>query len=856
MTGELSSAQRQTMLQLLKIANISRDLDRSRDDGLHAGRGGRIVYVMDENVFEMFVQPFEHGRAIETFYAEEWKSQRLTSGVRRRYEAQSALIASEHLVNGNLPGNPDRILYMTEPHRWELFSRLTDLSASARRLVAQEPEPIRKAFRTKMAVLRDLKSQRIESGSDALDASNPTLRADLAADSKALADRGAGTSVIDRVAATRLAAEVLSVDELAEPLDQMRRLVSPDCRGRIRDLRQHVDFTTADRRAIDADALNWLDELERELELPENRHRKRAQNRDEMLGPLRNDAFSIAYLRWASKVCYKRGERLVFVTNDDLLFDAYRRWYANDDRDVSAEPFFMRRAAQYTPIFIPNDSGGDLSRGPDEGPGRHTIFDRVQEAIESTLLPLTVADDEDDDVDGVFSRSRERLALKLNQFRHSATDDELAAFIDGLSSDWLEGQRGALTETQRLWQLTQRVTIGASYDVLTSRLTPEQRALADKLGDATADEASIVLGEYAQGVLSELFQESVQLWLPLAKDFIWGRRRDFEGVAPNYQRIAIAMDLRGQFPELDFDTEPQLVFAEAAVRALRIQDANNAYRFSQLALRADEAAIGDVSSSPALTAELLYLAAVASRLLVCTIDLSARRDREDADDATALRRGINQIKDLYAEASTYLNRLAAYHDSAEERLEKDVAGQRIRYLRALSERASLNLFVATAFGLSRTGKKGIGPETDDSERYLEIARGDLRLCAFGDRDLPTTKLLQDVRDQYVPNITGYEVLAYVIDSGESYHPEQWPKVALSRLRQFVKENQHHALLRAELLAFSMIRGEVNPVSRQPDAKEFYDGFDTLRLALDKTLYRRIFADIFEVKAARRARDSQ
>lgn len=847
MTGDPNNARLETTLRLLRIANISRDLDRSREDTQFAERSGKITYVLDENIFEMFIKPFEHDRKVETFYAREWGSRRVSTTVRRRYEAQSALIAAEHLICGRLPGNEDDCLYMTEPHRWELFSRLADMTEEMRENLSAG-EQVLNDLRTKLAALKGLADQK-----PSVTALKPELNAilaeDLEADIAALRQRGGQPGALNRIRAARVAAEVLATNRTAEPLDQLRRLTSEAVRGRIRDLQDHIECPPHVRRAIDTDQGFWLNELEKELALPHNQHRHRAQDPATSRAALRNDALTIAYLRWAAKVNARNGERLVFVTADDLLFDTYRRWYSQAGTDIRAEPFFMRRAAQYSPIFIPSDSGGDLSRPEDFAAGRHDIFDRVQEAIDATLIPIVLAEQADNPeqpIDGVYPKSRERLALKFQPMQAAPEDAETAAFAYKLDDEFLSQQREGLRQICQGWQSTQRLVIGASFDLLAQRLTPEQRALVSQAGDATDKEAAAILSDYANKVLATIVDESVQLWFPLAKEFLAGRGRDVGVAAPSYQRLQPPIDLRRQFEHLDFERSPELVFAEAAISAIAIQDPSNAIRFARLALRAESKA----QPVEGLREELRLLTAIACRLLICTIDLSARPGQSGADSHYAFRRGLTLIKDLYAEASSHIHSLAAHHDAClEEGQEAAREGHRLRYLRALSERASLNLFAATALGLARRGQSIEGEYVD---RYMELARGDLKLCATRDKfefdDPLLDDLLKLVRAQFVPNIAAYEVLAFVLDQENSYRTLQWPKNAMSRLRAFSDpQARPHALLRAELFGFNFIR---DSGARRLGAPEFVDGMHKLRLALDKTLYRAIFSAIFDIDTSK------
>jgi hypothetical protein len=841
--ADQEQARLETILRLLRIANISRDLDRSRDDTQFAEKGGKIIYVLDENIFEMFIKPFEHARSVETFYSREWGSKRVNNSVRRRYESQSALIAAEHLICGQLPGNEDNCLFMTEPHRWELFARLAELTEEMRETLSKR-EQLLADLRAKLSALRGLAKQ--APSVEALEGQlNPTLQADLAEDISALKLRGGTCAALDRIRAARIAAEILATNKTAEPLDQLRRLTSEALRGQIRDLRDRVECPVSSRRFIDLDAKSWLRRIEAELGLPHNQGRRRAMDKQHSKGALRNDALTIAYLRWVAKYGVQRGERLLFITADDLLFDTYRRWYSRPDTDILAEPFFMRRAAQYSPIFIPSDSGGDLSRNDDIEMGRYAIFDRVQEAIDATLIPIVLAEQTDDPeqvIDGVYPKSRERLALKLEPMYADPGAIAAATFSGKLDDKFLHQQRGSLRKTCDHWQSTQRLVIGASFDLLIARLTPEQQLLASTTDSSTDKDASEVLTAYANNVLAEIVEETVQIWFPLAKEFLSGRGRDAGNPAPSYQRLSPPLKLRQQFVHLDFGKTPELVFAEAAVSAIAEQDPNNAYRFAKLALRAHSTG----EPIEGLKDELRLLVAIACRLLMCTIDLSAKSGQPEADLSFAYRRGLSQIKDLYAEASGHIHILAAQHDAAlDETSDVDHPGHRVRYLRALSERASLNLFMSTVLGLAREGP---GVADEDVGRYMELARGDLRLCAHRDKfefDHPIlSEMLNLVRAQFVPNVAGYEVLAYILDKDDQYRPQQWPKAIQSKLRAFsTTKTKQHPLLRAELTGFELLQ---DSRARALGPDEYVDGMDKLRLALDKTLYRELFRRIFEV----------
>ena len=104
----------------------------------------------------MFLKPFEQYRPVQTFYADEWTSRRSSSRVRKIYESQSALIASEHIVCGNLPGNHSGKLFMTEPHRWELFGRIDEHMSEMREAAGRRSDEMKVAWRKRLKAVSGL----------------------------------------------------------------------------------------------------------------------------------------------------------------------------------------------------------------------------------------------------------------------------------------------------------------------------------------------------------------------------------------------------------------------------------------------------------------------------------------------------------------------------------------------------------------------------------------------------------------------------------------------------------------------------------------------------------------------------
>lgn len=860
----LTAEEKRTMRQLLRFADISRDMERNRNDSAFVENGGKIVYVLDQNIFEMFMQPSARIKAVESFYSTALGGQTRTA---TRYEAQCALIASEYLVCGTLPGNRDGVVYMTEEHWRELVYRIDGMHNELRRrmglpvqanLLSRRrdqygkpvgPRDVIEAFRIKFQAMHALVDQTPNPEMSLRRMRHSALDKDLTEDLEALATREVSGAVMNRVSVTRTAAEILSTDLLAEPLDQLRRLLAPSVRNRIHRLQSRYPCTEI--MEIEADSRRWLRRLNRQLGRPRQQFETHLPWGERSPRALKNDAKSIAYLRWVARTCIPAGQRLAFVTGDTLIFDTYRRWYA-DGRALPDEPFFMRRAAQYSPIFIPSDSGGDLSHEQFLPAGRHSIFDRMQGAIESTLIPLIFSTRKGGDADGVFAKRREQLALRSAELEDE--DDKKAAqraadLGERISPEWLKDQGGKLEDVVDLWRAAQRLSIGASHNLIASRLTDEQKQLAETVARGTAEEAARALSSYAQFVASSLLDESLVYSLVHAQEFL-NKVPDRDGPSPPVKRLSVALDFENLKLGSEMWNRPEIVFARAACVALDLQDAHNAHHFATLALRADDAARARLAGEAivGLEYELRYLTAVTARILLCTVESHLRRPTKGEDSIRSVRRGVALVKDIYAQAADAVHGVIRFHHSVMTKADGSWDSHHaVRYLRGLSERASLHLFTATSFGLIRSGRQGAGVGIHDTRDLLTIARGDLRLCAIfddGKKRLEEESLIWAVRDQYAPNVAGYETLVLLIEGKKSYTPDQWPRRALEQLAAFQKrERNPHSLLAAELKTFSLIFPEKTRLQDVRAAPDFGKRHTKMRLPLDQVLLDRIYTKI-------------
>jgi hypothetical protein len=842
--GEPSGRER-TLRQAIRLVDISLDLERNLDDAVFRTDGGEIIYVLDENIFELFIRPFRHRESVETFYGDVWSRTGKADQTWRSFEAQAALIASEFLVARALPGSKSDFILMTEPHRWELSHRVDALTEQLRSQFEADQDKIKADLARKMQILRNFVANAGRPPYGEAETDDPALLPDLA---KMQADKSS-PAIINRIHLARVAAAVLANDTITEPLDQLRRVATPPIRSRLRTIHTLYQPQARELASIEAEAEEWGRLIVEELRAPGHRMRKRAQDR-EMGRAIWNDARSLAFLRWVSTTKMGAKQRLVFVTGDPVLFDAYRRWYTKLDPKNApswlSEPFFMRRVVQYSPIFNPHDTGGDLSNADSSGPKKSELFSLIQQAVEASLLPLTYSLASRSVTPSESLVTREKLALKLVDRENLSDDKELDAFSGRLSNDWLAAQDDRIKDIRNLWQEAQRLAIGSSYELISARLNVEQRELINDIATKSADEIGPVLNDYVTRLLDKLIDDSLQLWLPLAEEFVDDKvekKADLRTV----KRLNPAVDLPAALKrDLASDEQwrsPELVFARAAQRAIQLQDIGSANKFASLSLKPGSARARQ-KGFRALDLELQYLASLTYLLMIGTFGDHLRGRSENPKLRTAHARSVDQVKQVYGVATSLVHAcLSAHYSAMKEHDDGSDKYHHIRYLRSLSQRASLNLFMAASLGLARTVETR--HRNHEALRYLTVAKGDLRLCVDFERKLDSNDpLLTVVRSQFIPNVAACEVLSCLFTNRKDYKVDDWSRSLIRPIEAFARETKNpHALLQAELAAFLQITERQQSFLGPDRRKRFFREATTLKMPLDRALLKAIHQEI-------------
>src|SRR4051794_31408755 len=88
--------------KLGRLVEITRILDRNREDAAFANEGGgQIFYVIDTNVVNSFFEPFLYPQYAEIFQGGIWGKD---YGEYEFFNRQSCLLTAEYLMSGELPG--------------------------------------------------------------------------------------------------------------------------------------------------------------------------------------------------------------------------------------------------------------------------------------------------------------------------------------------------------------------------------------------------------------------------------------------------------------------------------------------------------------------------------------------------------------------------------------------------------------------------------------------------------------------------------------------------------------------------------------------------------------------------------
>jgi hypothetical protein len=532
--------------------------------------------------------------------------------------------------------------------------------------------------------------------------------------------RGAGVDnkTLLNFAAARIVAANLIDDDLIEPLQQIRRIYSGEIAGRF--FPPQMLSPRPDPAEIRAGALEWqkLIRSEEEKKKIQGARRRNSQR-------LAADASSLAYVQWLAERLDseppdgKPRQRVVFVTGDTLLFDAYRRWWVQNTDRV----FALRRIAQYSPILNFKDAGSSIafSRG---------LFENTRRAIEPQLVYFNLAEPAMDQAslaigdDGRSAREidaamqsralrrhggREHLALLLKD-KDPLESEAFRLFAQRVRDKVLGERKPDLSPIKKDWQDIERMAIGLYHKLITRRLDEEHRR---QLRRFLAEPEGEGIDTFINDHLNDLYYHGAMLYVPEAFDAL--RRWARSPPATISTRAPIALRLRtspssGDSPSQSATSLDVAEMAMTLVRGTNVEDA--LHQSDEVWLRNPERLFALVSTV-ALLLSLWEQAAIYAQLAAGShaaeaIKASVKRDdRAEYFELIYLRALANRFRIgaiSHAAADSELRAQLALN-SAQDDLAACIEyhanpagdGERhlLRELRARSERAAIHGFYAS-----------------------------------------------------------------------------------------------------------------------------------------------------------------
>lgn len=813
---------------ILRLVDVDSDIQRNENDHHYALTGGRIDYVFDASVFEVFIDPKDPRGYATSLHAPLWND--LTSSepqVDREIAWQSALLTSEYVLSGKLPGQIDPRILMTTWHREELARRHRHLIEKYHN---HHDVLDQKKLKVKFTELRDAYSLYFSSdrSNKLLSRLSEQLRDDVAL-IKAAAGNGDSNGNVDdaslRYIATRLLLRALANDDHFEPAEQLIRIAKQPLRGRLSTLAVPVGLDTVSLETIRKYTRIWLAALKDECQRRGISVVEAGDNLEpgtRTRGALLDDAKTLGFLEWLSVSRVKDGERLVFVTADNLLFDTYRRTYiAHDERHAATVgPFILRRMSQYSPAFNLSDSRSVLTRNTEE------MFVDLRSTLEALLLVINLSRRQYL-VSGQDQASRRRAARSLQKLRRLREDTGLRGTVDDpVAQDvsyrplvlWLRSEPSARTNLRELivrWRRLERAALGVADAQIRSRLSGNTRmqSILQEFKDIPPSRSEEVYTRYFERLVHDLRLNVNSGWLPLSQEFIerW--------VAPDNadiratvafelyfnadgQRIDIAENIARRLAGEDgpivpdtawphlFENSREIVFAIASCLALAVGSWRDAFRYSRLALWEDENRLLEARSGSNLDAtlrssELAYLNALAIRFRIGDIGPAFTKPM------------LDRVLDYYTGAVESLERTDKIF-----RTDEPSVSRGLRVLRTSSERLALHIFVAIV----------LSPEV---ARSLPMPAAVLRSRNFihGDRASAIRALLSAIVE-----LGRFSELS--VKYATDFEGSRWE----GQLRQQVAINGASVAVMRALFSGRFNRSEFEDIARLPlGTKELVDG---------------------------------
>jgi hypothetical protein len=707
--------------KLARLVEITRIIDRNTDDGafVRNSTDAEFFYVLDTNAVRMFFEPFQNPEYAELFHASVWGDQYVHYD---RINQQSCLLIAEYMVSGEvpLPGQRNGALYMSVAHHQELLDQMEMIDGQLREkaLKLTQDAAYGRAAARSILELNELKHLDAEKNRDRLIEYAVSQAVPGTADHERMALKQLSPEEFKERAAlirTRQICSLLARNRLVEPLYQLRRFRTKEIAGRFAPIEQKFRATAKEIESIEDDARSWRDYLWNVMRSrPKNSRSERAVS---------NDCRTLAYLTWAQKNKASRNQRLVLVTGDKALYDAYRRRHSTTE----GLPFLMRPLTQYAPLFNPTDAASSVA-------DRDAVFKSTRGAIEMATISLNLnlfgSNQPDSSTQG---RIRDHFILESEKSITSAQWALKRLYPKLYDDAWLTAESEKFTKLVAPLQDIETLMLGVYPDLIAPRLKDDRKAFleAARQGDGAAL-ANVLLAE-TDKVEKSAFQVSIPFMSVQVRELLLQiRSREKKSV----RRAALAVRLRfavssqvelgygdviqillGKADKADdlqrliepLESEPSRVFALAALLTFSLELWDEAARYAELAANAAELATPKADSGTTADEfhEYLYLRATSLRFRIATH-----------------RPNPEQL---------FHDPWALWLESAREALEDcekkhRLHGELSRRMRALSERASASLSYCAWFAFGRLGVVRVNQGINRVSRIMTEAVEDFAEC--------------------------------------------------------------------------------------------------------------------------------
>ncbi len=795
-----------TLKRLGRLLDLNQDIGRNARDTdfgdlvkKSVDDAHQIFYVFDENVFELFANPAEKFEFCANFYGKYWSNR--VHPYYKSFSAQAGLIASEFLFSDRLPGlHPTLPIYMTEWHFNQLMRRLKITRSDFEREMNSTKRPNIEIEKARINELLRLEASLPDKCSVHDVLSRKGIAADLADDALRVGEAVRNqtevglTEAIDRFVRGRQIAELLVGDQQIEQLHQINRIYS-EILPRVRPLASQ--FQPANRHE-EIEQRDWI------LKFSDVLHNAkiRGRSREGVLA----DARSIGFIHWVARFKLNRNQRIVLVTGDNQVFEAYRRWYAEHPN----EAFLLRRVNQYSPLLNPHAASNEINDA--EKDDDRQVFARLRTALDAPMVTFNLvrrfADDRSQDAFDAADAPTGRLAQDP-QLEHFAARlagaskpqevPSVSFYTDNLDEAWWLNREERFAELKTGMREAERVALGASYPVLEKRLF-QRWGMIEEIQRRAAEGhvSSNVISDYMTSLLQTIATNALSYDIGHATAIMRDNLAKMGGdrtmraplnlelsvptkdgfTADSFSTLMVrgengdddARDIFDPYKNKALEGRPDIIFAVGAVLMLRSKNWDEAERFAADAAHVLDDLAENLVLSPSgqgrsvIAGEYHYLQNLAKRFALANIEppliLEGRKEHGSLEE------------DVWKQSLTSL--VFALDDQERQYSGKNATAPEIlrKRWRTIIERISARLFYVTWRAIQFTNhagkKKAFGLiQSKYIVRQFECALRDFRAIWSALDGGDGAAMPDTLRVQLNINAAGFDLVKQVLDASDA-----------------------------------------------------------------------------------------